>query len=146
MRMVPAVAAIVSLHGVALCVASCLTLPSETLSETEIDTPEAGDIELGDETENGPTNEMEAIGTAKVIRCKRREHGADCMMRCADAGISCPAGRKHPYKSDVKTGLLWQCRSLGLASSCWYYYENGDICIFLGVLPVRCVYEGGTPD
>ncbi|MGK3960691.1 hypothetical protein WMF38_47545 [Sorangium sp. So ce118] len=124
--------------------------PSETLYETEIDTPtnapEAGDMTLDDEAENGPTTEPEAIGTAKVIRCKRHEHGADCMTRCTDAGISCPAGRKHPYKGDVKTGLLWQCRSLGLASSCWYYYENGDSCIFLGMVPFMCRYEGGTPD
>ncbi|WP_438038101.1 hypothetical protein [Sorangium sp. So ce128] len=120
--------------------------PSETLSETEIDTPEASDMELGDETESGPTTETEAIGTAKIIRCKRHEHGADCMTKCADAGISCPAGRKHPYKDNVKTGLLWQCRSLGLVSTCFYYYENGDSCIFLGMVPFICRYEGGTPD
>jgi hypothetical protein len=124
--------------------------PSETFSETEIDrptsAPEAGNTTLEDEAENGPTTEPEAIGSFKIIRCKRHEHGTDCMMKCADAGISCPAGRKHPYKSNVKTELLMQCRALGLASSCWYYYENGDMCVFVGVVPVRCRYEGGIPD
>lgn len=145
MRIAPTVAAIVSLHGVALCAASCVMHPSETFSEAEIDmptsAPEAGNMTLDGGAAGGSTTETEAIGTAKTIRCKRHEHGADCMMRCADAGISCPAGRKHPYKDNVKTGLLWQCRSLGLASSCWYYYKNGDMCVFLGRVPVKCRYE-----
>jgi hypothetical protein len=150
MRIAPTVAALVSLHGVALCVASCVMHPSETFSETEIEpptsAPEAGNMTLEDEVENGPTTEPEAIGSFKIIRCKRREHGVECMMKCADAGISCPAGRKHPYKSDVKTGLLMQCRGLGLVSGCWYYYENGDICRFVLGAPILCRYEGGTPD
>ncbi|WP_437664549.1 hypothetical protein [Sorangium sp. So ce1182] len=35
--------------------------------------------------------EPEAIGSFKIVRCKTHEHGADCMMKCADAGISCQA-------------------------------------------------------
>ncbi|WP_159397522.1 hypothetical protein [Sorangium cellulosum] len=124
--------------------------PSEILDETEVDTPtsdpEPDSMTIDDEAENVSTAEPEAIGSFKIIRCKRREHGAECMMKCADAGISCQGGRKHPYKDDVKTGLLMQCRALGLVSSCWYYYENGDICVFIGRAPVRCRYEGGTPD
>lgn len=150
MRIVPTVAALVSLHGVAPCVVSCIMHPSETFSETEIEpptsAPEAGDMTLDDETDNGPTTEPEAVGSFKIVHCKRREHGADCMMKCADAGISCPAGRKHPYKSNVKTGLLMECRGLGVATSCWHYYKNGDICVFLVGVPVKCGYEGGTPD
>ncbi|WP_437754029.1 hypothetical protein [Sorangium sp. So ce1389] len=131
--------------------------PSENVDETGVETPtsdpETPTIDPGsdnltfdDETENGPTTETDAIGSFKIIRCKRREHGAECMMKCADAGISCQGGRKHPYKSNVKAGLLMQCRALGLASSCWYYYEDGDMCVFVIGLPVRCGYEGGIPD
>lgn len=149
MRIVPTVAALVSLHGIALCVASCVMSPSETFSETEFDTPtsapEAGNMTLEDEAEHGSTAEPEAIASAKIIRCSNREYGADCMMRCADAGISCPAGRKHPYKGNVKAGLLCQCRSVGIISSCWYYYENGDICRFVLGAPILCRYEGGDP-
>ncbi|AUX32730.1 uncharacterized protein SOCE836_048770 [Sorangium cellulosum] len=123
--------------------------PSENVDETEVDTPNSDpgsdNLALDDETENGPTAEPEAIGSFKLIRCKRHEHGSECMMKCA-AGISCPAGRKHPYKSNVKTGLLMQCRALGLVSSCWYYYENGDICRFILGAPILCRYEGGKPD
>ncbi|MGK3983033.1 hypothetical protein WME99_08335 [Sorangium sp. So ce136] len=144
------VAVIASLHGVALCVASCVMHPSENVGETEVDTPtsdpETDNLMLDDETENGSTTEPEAIGSFKIIRCKRREHGAECMMKCADAGISCQGGRKHPYKDDVKTGLLMECRALGLASSCWYYYENGDICRFVLRVPILCRYEGEKPD
>lgn len=146
MRMVPMAAALTLLHGVAVCSASCVMHPSETLSEARLDTPEAYNMTLDDPTESGLTTEMDAVGSFKIIRCKRHEHGAECMMKCADAGISCQAGRKHPYKNDVKTGLLMQCRALGLASSCWYYYKNGDICVFLVGAPVRCRYEGGAPD
>ncbi|WP_437339148.1 hypothetical protein [Sorangium sp. So ce394] len=124
--------------------------PSENVDETEVDIPNSDpgsdNLALDDETENGPTAETDAIGSFKIIHCKRREYGADCMMKCADAGVSCPAGRRHPYKNNVKTGLLMQCRALGLASSCWYYYENGDICVFIVGVPVKCGYEGGTPD
>ncbi|WP_437809613.1 hypothetical protein [Sorangium sp. So ce1078] len=124
--------------------------PSENVDETEVDTPtsdpEADNLVFDDETENSTTTEPEAIGSLKIIRCKGHEHGSDCMMKCADAGISCPAGRKHPYKSNAKTGLLWQCRSLGLLSSCWYYYENGDSCTFVGKAPIMCRYEGGKPE
>ncbi|WP_437969162.1 hypothetical protein WMF04_07665 [Sorangium sp. So ce260] len=125
--------------------------PSETVDETEVDIPtsdpEANNLTLDDETENDPTAETDAIGSLKIIRCKRHEHGAECMTKCADAGISCPGGRKHPYKDDVKTGLLWQCRGLGLVTSCWYYYKNGDSCtFFFGRVPVMCRYVGGTPD
>ncbi|WP_437728921.1 hypothetical protein [Sorangium sp. So ce861] len=124
--------------------------PSENVDETEVDTPnsdpEADNLTLDNNAENDPTTEPEAIGSFKVIRCKRREHGAECMEKCANAGISCPGGRKHPYKNNVKTGLLWQCRGLGLITSCWYYYENGDSCTFFIGKPVMCRYVGGTPD
>ncbi|WP_437713333.1 hypothetical protein WMF45_46540 [Sorangium sp. So ce448] len=124
--------------------------PSESVDETEFDTPtsepEADNLTLDDETEDVSTTEPEAIGSFKIVHCKRYEHGADCMMKCADAGISCQAGRKHPYKSNVKTGLLMQCRGLGVATSCWYYYENEDICVFVVGVPVKCGYEGGIPD
>ncbi|WP_438041081.1 hypothetical protein [Sorangium sp. So ce128] len=124
--------------------------PSENADERETDTPtsepEADNLTLDDETEDVSTTEPEAIGSFKIIHCKRYEHGADCMMKCDDAGISCQAGRKHPYKSNVKTGLLMQCRGLGVVTSCWYYYENEDICVFVVGVPVKCGYEGGTPD
>ncbi|MGK3960414.1 hypothetical protein WMF38_46095 [Sorangium sp. So ce118] len=124
--------------------------PSENVDETEVDTPtsdpEPDNATLDGKTEKGPTIEPDAIGSFKIIRCKRREHGAECMMKCADAGVSCQGGRKHPYKDDVKTGLLMQCRAIGLASSCWYYYENGDMCVFVVGVPVKCRYEGGIPD
>ncbi|WP_437288067.1 hypothetical protein [Sorangium sp. So ce406] len=124
--------------------------PSETFPDTEIDTPtsnpEADNITLDDETKNGSMTEPESIGSVKIIRCKKREYGADCMGRCAEeAGISCQGGRRHPYKDNVKPGLLGQCRSVGVISSCWYYYKNGDVCRFVGGAPVLCRYEGGNP-
>lgn len=87
-------AALTLLDGVAVCSASCVMHPSETLSEARLDTPEAYNMTLDDPTESGLTTEMDAVGSFKIIRCKRHEHGAECMMKCADAGISCQAGRK----------------------------------------------------
>jgi len=81
-----------------------------------------------------------------VIRCSASELGMACMRRCAEAGISCASGLRHPYKPDVGEGDLWQCRAALGIRSCWYYYEAvNEKCVFSNVRRPLCAYQGRVP-
>ncbi|XYI02948.1 hypothetical protein ACMHYB_25620 [Sorangium sp. So ce1128] len=145
------ISAVASLPWLALCVVSCWMPASEAIPETEstANEPEAAEMALSDadgatsdqeaaemmddEAVDDSTEEsLDAIGLLKIIRCKKADRGIPCMMQCAEAGISCTAKRPHPRDRNVEAGSLGQCRKEGLfgASSCWYYYPNGQLCVF----------------
>jgi hypothetical protein len=124
--------------------------PSEAIPENECtaNEPEAAkmglreaegapdDPEVAETMDGGAVHEtmeesLDAIAVAKVIRCKKADRGMECMTQCADAGISCAAKRPHPRDRNVGYGELGQCRKVGVVSSCWYHYSNGELCVFL---------------
>lgn len=118
----------------ALCIACC----TEAL---EVESA-AGGESLGEAQE--PARPL------TIIRCKSGEHGIPCMVRCAEAGLSCASGLTHPKKADGGDGELFECREAFGGQSCWYYYESsGDICVFfgrsVGWVPPWCRYLGGRP-
>jgi hypothetical protein len=67
----------------------------------------------------------------KVVHCPEGD-GVSCMERCADVGISCAAGRRHPYKPGVGLGDLVACAET--PHSCVYSYTDGDRCWFVTTL------------
>lgn len=149
MRTIQTFLAMLSLSGVALCVASCATPATEPRSETE-DTaqtsePEPDHATPDDEEPKSDSETAESSGALKVIRCKKSERGEECMERCAEQGVPCAAGRRHPYMRNVGLGLLGQCRSAVRVNCCWYYYKNGHVCRFIGNLHL-CLYQGGRHD
>ncbi len=85
----------------------------------------------------------------KLVDCKGRGlNNVDCMIVCAEAGIPCPAGLKHPRKSDGGMGDLFRrSESPFLGRTCSYQYENGDMCFLTTRASwVPCSYLGGlTP-
>ncbi|WP_437931754.1 hypothetical protein WMF37_21690 [Sorangium sp. So ce291] len=144
--------AVAFLSGLALCAASCWMPSSEATPETEgtASEPEAAEMALseadgatseqgaskmidGEAVEESTEQSLDAIGLLKIIRCNKSDRGLPCMIQCAEAGISCAAKRPHPRDRNVEAGSLGQCRKEGLfgASSCWYYYPNGQLCVFL---------------
>ncbi|XXT15758.1 hypothetical protein WME94_36480 [Sorangium sp. So ce429] len=146
------ISAAVSLPWLAVCVVSCWTPASEAtpetedtanegeaagmaLSESDGATSEQGAAEMMDDdaVDDSTGESLDAIGLLKIIRCKKADRGLPCMIQCAEAGISCAAKRPHPKDRNVEAGSLGQCRKEGLfgASSCWYYYPNGQLCVFL---------------
>ncbi|XXX78593.1 hypothetical protein WMF30_07440 [Sorangium sp. So ce134] len=146
------ISAVVFLPWIALCVASCWMPPSEAIPETEGAASEPETVEMALSDADGATSEREsaevmdgeaveesteesldAIGLLKIIRCKKADRGIPCMEKCAEAGISCAAKRPHPRDRNVEAGSLGQCRKEGLfrASSCWYHYPNGQLCVFV---------------
>jgi hypothetical protein len=127
---------VLSLLG-ALCAASCVQGPEATPETDENDEAAIGEAK-------------EPAGLLSIIRCPRREHGIPCMQRCAEAGISCASGLRHPKKPEAGDGDLFQCRAALGGQSCWYYYESvEEICIFfrraVGWMPPLCRYQGGEP-
>jgi hypothetical protein len=121
--------------GSALCAGSCVQAP----------TP---DIDSGERTEDaqvdGSVGEAaEDVRLFTIVRCTEEQRGADCKEICANAGISCPPWRLHPKKEDGGKGDLGECRSVALARSCWYYYPNGDVCVFFSGGFSWCRYAGG---
>ncbi|XXY51890.1 hypothetical protein WME91_12175 [Sorangium sp. So ce269] len=141
------ISAVVSLPWLAVCVVSCWMPASEATRETEDTANEREAAEMALSESDGATSEqgaaemmddsteesLDAIELLKIIRCKKADRGLPCMMQCAEAGISCAAKRPHPNDRNVEAGSLGQCRKEGLfgASSCWYYYPNGQLCVFL---------------
>lgn len=64
------------------------------------------------------------------------------MEKCAERGLTCAGGRRHPFKSGAGLGLLGECHgALRVTLSCWYYYQNGDMCIYRFGLSPLCRYE-----
>jgi hypothetical protein len=92
------------------------------------------------------TETAEPLGVFKTVKCPSGEDGIACMQRCADAGISCASGLRHPYKPDAGDGTLFLCTDT-IVHACSYWYENGDRCVFFGGgrrFP-WCAYVGGRP-
>jgi hypothetical protein len=67
--------------------------------------------EVAESDESVGTSEA-PLGLTTIIRCRKDEHGIPCMQRCADAGISCASGLRHPKKPDAGEGDLWECRAV----------------------------------
>lgn len=146
MRIMRTVAALVSLPGSMLYIASCVTPSSDAISETEVimEATGMGAAEMG--ASRSVDESVEALDPLRIVRCRKTERGMRCMILCADAGISCAARLDHPYKPDVGAGDLGQCRRVAMITSCWYYYPNGDVCQFLTGGRRFCRYEGGAAD
>jgi hypothetical protein len=125
----------------ALCVASCAVGPDHA-SETEGAAPDKGT-----ETAAAPDivgEAPEAAGILRRVRCPDSDSGMDCMQRCAETGISCASGLRHPYRGDGGQGELFECRGLSVARSCWYYYPAIDEkCVLLSGGFITCGYKGG---
>lgn len=80
----------------------------------------------------------------KVIVCKKKAWGVDCMIACAEAGLSCPAGMKQRLKPEAGMGLLWKCAGDTGKEECKYIYENGDECTWYRDQKLfLCKYPGG---
>ncbi|WP_437761395.1 hypothetical protein WMF27_04975 [Sorangium sp. So ce281] len=93
--------------------------------------PDADEMMDGEAMDESMEESVDAIGSLKIIRCKKADRGIPCMKQCANAGISCAAKRPHPEDHDVGYGELGQCRTLGAVGSCWYHYPNGQLCVFV---------------
>ncbi|WP_441288745.1 hypothetical protein ACSRUE_43670 [Sorangium sp. KYC3313] len=93
--------------------------------------PDADEMMDGEAMDESMKESVDAIGSLKIIRCKKADRGIPCMKQCANAGISCAAKRPHPEDHDVGYGELGQCRTLGAVGSCWYHYPNGQLCVFV---------------
>lgn len=65
------------------------------------------------------------------VVCRKSAWGVQCMMRCAEEGLGCPAGMKHPYKPDGGMGKLWKCSGSTNDEVCKYVYDNGDECTLI---------------
>lgn len=100
-----------------------------------------------DEDEEEPIcNEFDSpqIEPDKIIVCKKKAWGVDCMIACAEAGLSCPAGWEHPFKPEVGMGLLWKSSGDPGDEVCKYVYDNGDECTWRRKTKFKaCKYGGG---
>jgi hypothetical protein len=128
-------AAALSLSG-ALCAASCVRAPP----------PETDAVEATEDTQlqERVGEAAEGVDFFKTIRCTEDQRGADCKEICSKGGIACPAWRLHPEKDDGGRGDLGERRAVLLGRSCWYYYPNGDKCVFTSWGLKLCRYEGGA--
>ena len=107
---------------------------------------DGGDTNLYGYVLADPMNGLDSTGTAKTF-CKKADHGAECMIKCAQAGVPCAAGRHHPYSPSAGVGLLYSCGSIfGVVDLCSYSYPDGDTCHFPKIGPPLCVYAGGKED
>ena len=103
----------------------------------------AGD---GDSACSDPCEECPTPADA-WLNC-RGLNALDCMVKCAEAGVSCAARRPHPYKPEAGLGDLYMCKNGAPTNVCSYYYSNGDECVFFAAFGKRfpwCVYIGGRP-
>jgi hypothetical protein len=73
-------------------------------------------------------SEVPELEPNKEVVCRKKSWGVDCMIACAEEGLSCPAGMKHPYSPSSGTGKLWKCSGAANAEVCKYVYDNGDEC------------------
>ena len=103
-----------------------------------------GDPNLYGYVLNDPVHLRDENGEAPKVFCTGAQTGIDCMMKCAEAGISCAAARPHPYKGGGGLGKLYACNSLVIGSMCSYAFDNGDSCHFAPwPMPALCSYTGG---
>jgi hypothetical protein len=120
------------------------SVPEEEMVSSE------GNLLMSREDGSEPLGEAaDEFGAVKVklIDCKGRGlNNVDCMVVCAEAGIPCPAGLKHPRKSDGGQGDLFRCsESPFLGRTCSYSYENGDVCFLTTRASwAPCLYPGGV--
>jgi len=126
-----------------LCAASCVQDPDTpapagtgaSATPTPADANESTSNEAEGVTLQGELREdvgetAQAFG--KVIHCQESETNADCMERCAEAGIACAPQRRHPNNFGVGLGDLYACADV--PHSCVYSYSNGDRCWFVTTL------------
>jgi hypothetical protein len=103
-----------------------------------------GHLDLGGSSSSPSSGDRAAdeqgIGITEIT-CPPPERGVECMARCAQHGINCAGARPHPFKSGSGLGLLGKGQSvLDVTSNCWYYYPNGDMCMFPRLHPPMCEY------
>ncbi|AUX33528.1 MULTISPECIES: hypothetical protein [Sorangium] len=78
-----------------------------------------------------------------LVYCKN-ESSAECMVRCAEAGVTCRPSYKHPYKSNAGRGNLTGCIKKPKEVCVYHYPSNGDGCfVMCNTGRAYCVYVGG---
>lgn len=82
---------------------------------------------IGEEPECN-LSDAPALDADTEVVCRKKAWGVDCMIKCAEEGLACPAGMKHPYSPSSGTGKLWKCSGETNAEVCKYIYDNGDEC------------------
>jgi hypothetical protein len=88
-------------------------------------------------------NAPDRVGSLAVV-CKKPDWGVECMIKCGQAGLACPAERRHPFKPDVGRGKLWKCDGSKHNELCKYIHENGDECTWNRKDDTdKCKYKGG---
>jgi hypothetical protein len=91
--------------------------------------------------ESEPTDD---IGEASdeftwVVKCKER--GIQCMMECANEGVSCASVYPHPHRRDPDPGDLVGC--VKAPKSCVYDYGGGERCWVITYKLAYCRVHGG---
>lgn len=91
-----------------------------------------GDVppEPQDATDPPPDCDPDDATELGAVSCGRPAWGPDCMMLCAQSGVSCPAGQKHTVTK--KLVLLYKCCACKGQKQCWYTDENdtGKVCVY----------------
>lgn len=121
---------------------------SDELSSPSDDAPPQEDVRSRSFSEpasgcgNGPGGDDGATTLSEVI-CGKTIWGAECMVLCAEEGVTCPPQQKHPLKLDGGKGKLWKCCGCEGKKQCKYIYDNGDECTFYESGQRLCKYVGG---
>lgn len=61
------------------------------------------------------------------LKCGRSNRGAECMVLCAEYGVSCPAGKKHTKTNEMAP--LYKCCNCKGNQRCWYATDSGGTCV-----------------
>lgn len=105
-----------------------------------------GDVPPEPQDATDPTPDcLEGEGDATelgAVSCGPSAWGADCMMLCAQNGVSCPAGVKHTVTK--KLILLYECCGCKGKQQCWYADpdDTGKVCVYrpeLGIAALMCI-------
>jgi hypothetical protein len=135
---------VLSVSG-ALCVASCAQEPTAT-PQTEVTPLDERTAETDDSLEGERVGEAQEPAIFQNIHCSQADRGADCMIRCALAGIACPGGQHHTCKV-ADLGLLYGCRGISKIRTCWYYFEDiHEKCVLNALNTLYCTVGGGAED
>jgi hypothetical protein len=94
------------------------------------------------------TTEEEAVAADAqelrwLVNCRKLDR-AECMIKCAEAGVPCRPSYKHPYKRNAGNGNLTGCIKKPKEICVYHYPSNGDGCFVVRKTDrAYCVYVGG---
>lgn len=81
-------------------------------------------------SEGEPPCDVDDVTELSAVLCGPKEWGADCMIRCAEGGVACPAGQRHTV-AKVQV-LLYKCCACKGKQECWYAdsEDTGNVCVY----------------